>query len=80
MKTQLSHSRRGQKSRQGSAVIVMLALLAIMVVLVAVNTTTVNALRKEIKLVDQRQKARLAATNTNQPTGFSFTNQPASVP
>jgi len=72
MKTQLLYSRRTGASRQGSAVIVMLALLSIMVLLMMANTRTVNWLRAEIKLTDQQQTARLAASATNQvATTFS---------
>ncbi len=53
-------------TRQGSAVIVILALLGIMTLLVAANTRTVNWLRAEVRLVDQLQTARLAASATNQ--------------
>ena len=80
MKTQLSPVRRRQKCRQGSAVIVMLAMLGIMVLLMAANTATVSSLRREIKLVDQRQRARLAASATNQLAGASSTNQPTPLP
>jgi hypothetical protein len=80
MKTQLSHARRGKKSRQGSAVIVILAMLGIMVLLMAANTVTVNSLRKEIKLLDQRQTARLAASATNQLADASRANQPVALP
>ena len=52
-------------TRQGSAVVVILALLGIMTLLVAANTRTVNWLRAEVRLVDQRQTARLAASTTN---------------
>ena len=68
MKTQLLHSQRAGASRQGSAVIVMLALLSIMVLLMMANTRTVNQLRAEVKLVNQHQTARLAASATNQVT------------
>jgi hypothetical protein len=47
-------------ARQGSAVI------AIMVMVVASNTRTVNWLRGEVRLVDKHETARLAASATNQ--------------
>lgn len=66
MKIQPLPFQRSRTGREGSAVIVMLALLATMVLLVAANTKTVNWLRAEVKLVDQHQTARLAASATNQ--------------
>jgi type II secretory pathway component PulK len=52
------------RSRRGSAVIVMLALLFMMVISVAANTVTVNWLRRQVKLVDQREVQRLAGHTT----------------
>jgi len=56
MKTNISN-RRGNS---GSALLVVLALLMIMVIFVAANTATTNWLSRQVKLVDQREIHRLA--------------------
>jgi hypothetical protein len=68
MKIHLPASHLSRPARSGSAVIVILAMLGIMALLVASNTRTVNWLRAEVRLVDQRQTARLAASATNDVT------------
>jgi type II secretory pathway component PulK len=67
MKTDASMARAPRKSRDGSAVLIILVLLTIMVVLAAANTATLNRLRQRVKIVDQRQTQRLASYSTNQP-------------
>jgi len=58
---------------------VILILLCIMLIFVAANTATVNWLRREVILVEQRQTKRLAVASTNQlHTAQSVTNQPLS--
>ena len=69
MKIQLPPSCPDHACRQGSAVIIILAMLATMTLLVASNTRTVNWLRTEVRLVDQHELARLNASATNQVTG-----------
>jgi len=66
MRIHLPVIRRSRPAQSGSAVVVILAMLAIMAILVASNTRTVNWLRAEVRLVDQRQTARLAASATNE--------------
>jgi len=51
--------------QRGSAVVVYLALLAIMVILSAANSNTLLHLHRELKLLDQRQIKRLNASATN---------------
>ncbi len=80
MKMILSPSRPARPARQGSAVIVVLALLAVMVLLVAANTQTVRWTRQEIKLVDERETARLAAGGAPPAAGIFSTNPPAAQP
>jgi type II secretory pathway component PulK len=65
MKTGSSIARGPRKSQDGSAVLIVLVLLLIMVMLAAANTVTLNKLRQRVKLVDQRQTARLASYSTN---------------
>jgi hypothetical protein len=56
--------------------ILIVVLLAIMVLLVTANTRTVYWLRAEVRLVDQRQTARLTASATNQMSAVTVTNPP----
>jgi len=73
----LIHSTRS--AREGSSVLIVLVLLALMVVLTAANTATVNRLRDRVKIVDQRQTRRLAAYSTNLlHVAAPATNQPPS--
>lgn len=55
----LIHEFRTRRARDGSAVIVVLGLLALMVICVAVNTTAVRSLSRELKLIEKQQKERL---------------------
>ncbi len=77
MKINLPSSRSKSAPRQGSAIILILAFLGIMLLLVTANIKTLVWLRTEVRLVDQRQTARLAATATNQITGVISNVQPA---
>jgi len=77
MRIHLPASHRPRPARSGSAVVVILAMLAIMAILVASNTRTVNWLRAEVRLVDQRQIARLAASATNEVTHPLLNPSPA---
>ena len=61
-------ARRGQaftpmhkSTETGSAVLVILILLCIMVVFVTANTVTVNWLRRQVSLVEKQELHRLAA-------------------
>lgn len=56
-----------QRRERGSAVILVLILLFIVVVFVAANTVTLNTLRRQVKLVEQRQIQRLAQSAAHQP-------------
>jgi len=46
---------------RGSAVFVVLVLLAAMTILVIANTHTLHALKEELRLLEQRQNQRLRA-------------------
>jgi hypothetical protein len=59
MKTPLSNSRRLRRSQGGSAVVVMLALLTVMIMLIAANVATLNRLNREVKGLEKRQVQRL---------------------
>jgi hypothetical protein len=54
-----------RRRQHGSAVVVFLALLAIMVILSAANSNTLLHLHRELNLLDQRQIKRLNASATN---------------
>ena len=63
------HVSRSRRCQSGSAVIVVMALLAIMLVYVAGNLRTLNSLGRELKLLELQQTRRLqtAAPKTNSP-------------
>lgn len=56
--------RAGQR---GSAVVVFLALLSIMLLLVAANGKVLILLKKELRLTEQRQVQRLEQSQINAP-------------
>jgi hypothetical protein len=66
----LFHSNRRRHSESGSAVLVLLALLTMMLILCAATTRSVIWSRQEVRLIEQRQVARLAAA-TNAPAAPS---------
>jgi hypothetical protein len=76
MKIHRPHTRRTPNPQSGSAVIVILVFLSIMVLLVAANTRTLGWLRTEVRLVDQQQTARLAAGAAHPVTGAISTPAP----
>ena len=57
MKILYSSSRTA--GRRGSAVIIVMTLLAIMSILVTVNVVAVNSLRREVRLIEKKQRERL---------------------
>ncbi len=57
----LSRLRR----QSGSAVVIFIALLAIMLLLITANSSALLHLHRELKLLDQRQVERLKASQTN---------------
>jgi hypothetical protein len=61
----ISNSFSAARRQRGSAVVVYLALLAIMVILSAANSNTLLHLHRELNLLDQRQVKRLNASATN---------------
>ncbi len=73
------HASRRYQGRSGSAVIVVLALLAIMLVYVAANTKTLYHLSRELKLVERHQIHRLekAALATNAPPAITVVTNAA---
>ena len=51
--------------QSGSAVLIFITLLAIMLMLITANSSTLIHLHRELKLLDQRQVERLNASQTN---------------
>ena len=75
MKIQLSTNRQG-----GSAVIVMLALLALILVFASANMRSLANLERETRKIEQKQIRRLevhGATNAVMPVATSGTNAPS---
>ena len=78
MKIRPANFRRLRRSPGGSAVIVLLALLSVVLMLIAINIATLNRLTREVKGVEKRQIQRLdpsskrplrpAQTATNAPS------------
>ncbi len=73
-----------RRHEQGSAALVVIAILAIVLIYVASNLKTLEHLNREIKLVERRQIHRLQSisisTNSVTPTVAPVTNKPASAP
>ena len=72
-----------RRRQSGSAVIIVMALLAIILVYVAGNLRTINSLGRELKLLEQQQTRRLqrATQTTNTPPTITVaTNSVAGSP
>ena len=68
------HVSRLPRRESGSAVIVVFALLAIILVYVAANLRTINSLGRELKLLERQQTRRLQAISqsTNVPPAITI--------
>jgi hypothetical protein len=77
MKTRSTNFPR--RSRGGSAVLVLLVLLTVMLILIEVNTAALNRLEREVKGLEKEQVQRLnpSAKPPLRP-GQTATNRPAS--
>ena len=53
------------RSNRGVALLIVLFMVSFLVAIVGANSNALFGLKKEIKLVDQKQKARWAGMNTN---------------
>ena len=83
MKLPPVHASHPRRQQAGSAVIIVLALLTIMLVYVAGNIRTLNSLGRELRLLERQQTHRLqtAAQKTNSPPAISVaTNTVPSSP
>lgn len=59
--------------------IVVFALIVIMMMLAAINTTTLNWLKSEVRLVEKRQTMRMPTANANPSAVATInTNTPSS--
>jgi len=67
-----------RQTERGSATVVFIALLAIMVILVAANGHALFYLHREIKLLDQKQIKRLDGSQTNAVVAGQSTTIPES--
>jgi hypothetical protein len=74
------HASRPPRRQSGSAVIVVMALLAIILIYVAANLRTLTSLGRELKLLERQQIRRLqtAAPRTNSPPAITVSSN--SVP
>lgn len=54
-----------KRNQSGSATVVFIALLAIMLILVTVNSRALFRLHREVKFMEQQQIQRLNASQTN---------------
>jgi hypothetical protein len=77
MKT--SRFKSCRHSRQsGSAVLIFITLLAIMLMLITANSSALLHLHRELKLLEHRQIERLSASQTNTITTAISPGQPGS--
>ena len=69
MKIQANHFERGlatpKRSEGGMATVIFIALLAIMMILVTVESRALIRLHQEVKLLERQQLKRLNASQTN---------------
>ena len=78
MKPQVTNRRTSRTS--GSAIVMILAVLAIMMILIAANSRTAWLLHQELRLIEHRQVSRWAVAPTNSPASLPDTNAPATRP
>jgi hypothetical protein len=74
------HVSRPPRRQSGSAVIVVMALLALLLIYVAGNLRTINSLGRELKLLERQQTRRLQAATqkTNTPPVITVTTNTVS--
>lgn len=65
--THFKHYRR--RDEAGSAVVVIMAMLAILMIFAAINVSSVHTLGRELKLIEQKQNQRLQKISSNNPIG-----------
>lgn len=70
------------RRNHGSAVVVMIVLLGLMLIFVFANVKTLHFMSRELKLIEKRQLQRLSATTpaTHQTTSDSTNAIPSTAP
>ena len=76
----VSRSTPRRRRQSGSAVIVVFALLAFILVYVAANLRTINSLGRELKLLERQQTHRLQTISQRTNTPPAITVATNSVP
>jgi hypothetical protein len=76
----VSTSTPNRRRQSGSAVIIVMALLAIILVYVAGNLRTINSLGRELKLLERQQTRRLQRVTQTTNTPPAITVATNSVP
>ena len=76
MKTSILHSKNTAAPQRGSAVLVLLAFLTILLLLCAATARTISWSRQEIRLIEEHQLARLATATNQPPTAAISANSP----
>ena len=76
----VSHGTPRRRHQSGSAVIIVMALLAIILVYVAGNLRTINSLGRELKLLERQQTRRLQRVTQTTNTPPAITVATNSVP
>jgi hypothetical protein len=76
------HVSRHPRRQSGSAVIVVIALLAIILIYVAGNLRTLTHLGRELKLLERQQIRRIqgASPRTNSPPAITISTNSTSTP
>jgi hypothetical protein len=57
--------RRSQDSQQGVALLIVLFMVSFLFIFVTANANALAGVKREIKLIDQKQKARWNEISTN---------------
>jgi hypothetical protein len=73
----LASTHRRRQGQRGFLVIALLAIISIMLVYVAASLQVLAALKRDIRLVEQKQVQRLLKTY---PTGATTNAAPAAIP
>ncbi len=76
------HASRSSRGQSGSAVIIIMALVAILLVYVAGNLKTLSNLGRELRLIERQQIRRLQTTaaKTNPPPAMTISTNPIVTP
>ncbi len=75
----LESTRRHHQNQRGFLVIALLALISIMLIYIAANLHVLASLKRDIRLLEQKQVQRLNRTFPS-PTAANTNSPPATVP